>query len=927
MKNPPLNLKTNYSLLKSMIKVDDLVLLAKNEGLTSLAIADENLYGAYEFYKKCTLNNIKPVIGISLNYNGLDLLLFAKNNEGYKNLIKINAYGKLENYTNDIICIFLNKKNNEVASLFEDVYYFKSKSLNEVRTLNESDIKLLPILESIKKGITVELVTKNSSYDYFETNDDEKVKEIIEKCNVTMEKQKDTIPVVFNNSYEELKTKCIEGMKKRFGNSVSVAYKNRLKKELEIISSMGFENYFLIVSDYVAYAKSKNILVGPGRGSAPASLVSYVLYITDVDPIKYDLLFERFLNPSRKNLPDIDIDFEFDKREQVINYCVNKYGKEKVSGIITFGTLSAKQVLRDVCRSFSIEGKTTDYLVKFVDSKKTLFENLKGNEKLKKYLSNDAELTNIYNIAMKLEGLKKHKSIHAAGIVMSDKNLDDIIPIDVYDDINISGFNMNDLEELGLLKMDLLGLKNLSLIKNTLEDINEEVEFSKINLNDNKTFSLFKNAQTNGVFQFETDGMMNFLSRLQPSSFSDLCAAIALFRPGPIKNIDSYIRRKNGLDKVDYFHEDLKGVLEETYGIIIYQEQIMKIANIMAGYDYGNADVLRRAMAKKDMKLLESAKDDFVSSSIRKGYDEKIAIKIYNHILKFADYGFNKAHSVSYSLISYKMAYLKANYPKEFFKNILNYSISSDEKVKVFLYEARNLGVDVLMPSINDSYDKFTIEGDAIRCPITLVKGLSSQFVSKIVNNHPYNSVFDLFIKCDLNKKDLDNISKLAKSGLLDSFVKTRKTLINNIDEILNFVEIYEEGITSEPELTYYEEYTKEELMSMELETYGMYISEHPVSKYKTNKFVDLCDVKRFFDKNIDVLVLVDNVKTITTKNGNEMTFLTGSDESAAIDLVLFPKIHEKFTVSKNDIIKVNAKVEKRFDKYQLILINLDKVK
>ena len=922
---PPINVKTDYSLLNSLIKIDDLIVIAKNNNLKTLFIADDNLYGAYEFYKKCVSNDIKPIIGLCKKINDVELILYAKNNQGYKNLIKIDAYEEYEKYTDNIVCIFKKGYDEKIAKLFEKCYKSDELPLEEVRCLDESNLSLLKVLAAIKDSKVIDEVSLDENLAHFQTNNSKNINELINLCNISFEKEINPIPKVSNNSYELLKQKCIDGMKKRFGDKVSVSYKERLKKELDIIKSMGYEDYFIIVSDYVSYAKSQDILVGPGRGSAAASLVSYVLFITDVDPLKYDLLFERFLNPSRKNLPDIDIDFEFNRRQEVINYCVSKYGKEKVGGIITFSKMSAKQVLRDVSKAYSINNKTTDYLVGLVDSKLSLKENLNNNIKLKDYLKKDKELLDVYKTSLMLEGLKKHKSTHAAGIIISQKNLDEIVPIDVHDDINIAGYTMDYLEDLGLLKMDFLGLKNLTLVKDIINDIEDNVEFSKINLEDAQTYELFKNVKTAGIFQFETDGMQEFLFKLKPSSFSDLCAAIALYRPGPMKNIDKYIKRKQGLEKIHYFHDDLKDILEETYGIIIYQEQIIKIANILAGYDYGRADVLRRAMAKKDMKLLESSKEDFIQRAVKQGYDNNLAVKVYDHILMFADYGFNKAHSVSYALISYKMAYLKANYPKHFFKNILNHTSFTDVKMKEFFYEAKNLDIDILKPCINKSTKQFEIDGYSLRCPISMIRGMSPNFIEKIINNKPYGNLFELFIKCELTKKDLDNISKLCKGGALESLGYNKKTIMSNIDNIFNYVEIYEEGITNEPELTTYEEYSSDELLSMELEIYGFYISDHPALKHKTKYDIDLSNVNKYFDKHVSAVVLVERLKTITTKSGKEMAFATCSDESSSIELVLFPEVYSENQVNKNDIIKVKAHVEKRYDKYQLIVNEINK--
>ena len=410
------------------------------------------------------------------------------------------------------------------------------------------------------------------------------------------------------DSYTYLKKLCIRGLKKRFGNQVQRIYIDRLNHELEVINKMGFCDYFLIVWDYVKYAKDQNILVGPGRGSAAGSLVSYLLNITDVDPVKYNLLFERFLNPERISMPDIDIDFEYNRREEVINYCINKYGIKRVAPIITFGTLGSKQVIRDVARTMDVDLKIVDYISKMLNSKLSLLENYNQNNQLKSYLDNKPLLMKLYKVASKLEGLKRHSSVHAAGIVMSNVDLDEIIPLDKKHEIfYTTGYDMDYLEDIGLLKMDFLGIRNLTLITDVLSDIkkllNVDLKFEQIPLNDPATLAIFTKVNTTGIFQFESEGMKNFLRKLRPTSFEDISAANALFRPGPMQNIDSYIRRKNGKEKIIDIHPDLEDILKPTYGIIVYQEQIMQIASVMAGYSLGEADLLRRAMSKNKKHL------------------------------------------------------------------------------------------------------------------------------------------------------------------------------------------------------------------------------------------------------------------------------------------------------------------------------------
>ena len=596
----PLYIKTDNSLLKSLIKIDDLINFAIKNNIKSLAIADDSMYGCLEFYIKCKNNNIKPIIGLEIN----NIVLYAINYNGYKNLIKLDTINSKEKvdintlikYSDDLICIVpYNNLNN-----FNDYKFYKhlykgytnlseKNSLegkkvyfNEILYLEEKDKDYLKYLYAIKNGSLIDLAKYDNHLLNYKLYLDDCNEEIIDLCNIEIPFNQDLLPVYNcpNNldSFSYLKLLVKNGLKSIFGEKVNKVYLDRLKYELDIINKMGFCNYFLIVWDYVNFAKQNNILVGPGRGSAAGSLVSFCLGITTIDPIKYDLFFERFLNPERISMPDIDIDFEYTKRDEVINYCIKKYGIKKVAPIITFGTLGSKQVIRDVGKILNIDIKVIDKITKSLDSKLNLINNYPN---VKHYLTTD-KLKMLYKIALKLEGLKRHTSVHAAGVVMSKYDLDEIIPLSYHDNLYTTGYSMEFLENLGLLKMDFLALKNLTLINNILEEIN--IKFNDIPLDDKDTYKLFNDVDTIGIFQFESQGMMNLLKKFKINSFDDIVAVIALFRPGPMSNIDSYIKRKNNLEKIDYIDDSLIPILKYTYGIIVYQEQIMQIANVMANY-------------------------------------------------------------------------------------------------------------------------------------------------------------------------------------------------------------------------------------------------------------------------------------------------------------------------------------------------------
>lgn len=964
----PLYIKTNNSLLSSMIKIEELISFALKNGLKALTITDNNMYGVMDFYKQCIKNNIKPIIGLEVNVE-FNIVLYAKDYNGYKNLIKLSTiqsekkltFNELNTYSKDLICIVPYSSISlyeDLKKIYKDIFVgysnanerLKLKDANtvyikEILCINKQDDEYLKYLYGIRDGVTVNQVVTESNNNYLDLAVFEKYPQDIQNniniekmCNVTIEKQENLLPVYDcpNNmdSYTYLKSLCKEGLKKIFGDRVSKVYIDRLKYELEIINQMGFCNYFLVVWDFVKYAKDNHMLVGPGRGSAAGSLVSYVLNITTIDPIKYNLLFERFLNPERISMPDIDIDFQDTKRDEIINYCIKKYGIKRVVPIIAFGTLGSKQAVRDVGRVLDVDLKTIDYVCRLLDSRKSLIDNYNQNKKLQDYINNFEELKLLYKIATKFEGLKRHTTIHAAGIVMSNIDIDEVIPLDKnHDNFYTTAYSMDYLEDLGLLKMDFLAIRNLTIIDNILKDINNGLTFDNIPENDNKTLNLFTTVNTLGIFQFESVGMMNFLRKLKPNTFEDIFAAIALFRPGPMKNIDSYIKRKNGLEKIDYLDKELEDILRPTYGIIVYQEQIMQIANVMASYSLGEADVLRKAMSKKKEDILLKEKSKFISNSIKNGYSEELALKVYSLILRFAEYGFNRSHSVAYANVAYKMAYLKANYPQVFMKNLLTMFMNSEDKIKEYIYECKINNISILKPDINYSGEEYIIENGNIRYPLTGIKNIGISAVRNIVderNKKIFKDIYDFMARCYrfINIKSFEN---LILSGCFESLRYNEKTLIKNIDILINYSELasyLDEEYALKPELTTFEEYSSKEIMQNELEIFGFYLSNHPVTEYKQKhkNIVSINDIPNHFDKIINTIIYVDKIKKIDTKNSNKMCFITGSDEINMLDFVMFPNVYELYSdIKVGDILLVNGRVEKRFDKIQVIINELKK--
>ena len=950
----PLNIKTENTLLTSLIRIDELVDFALSNNIKSLSITDTKMYGVYYFYKKCIENGIKPIIGLDINYDNYRVILYCKNYNGYKCLLKLSSLDKVisSDFINvdDLICIVPYSsldKYDELKNIFSSIFVgYKNKQeeelgyanmvyMNDILCIDKSDLGYLKYLECIKTGKSINEILDSSCYmlsfdevnklypRYISNN-----YKIYDMCDLKMEYSCDLLPkydcLDKMDSLSYLKSLCVDGMKRIFGSSAPKVYVDRLKYELDVINNMGFCNYFLVVSDYVKFAKESGILVGPGRGSAAGSLVSYLLNITTIDPIKYNLLFERFLNPERVTMPDIDIDFEYTRREEVVNYCISKYGSKRVAPIITFGTLGAKQSIRDVGRCLSIPGKTIDRLCSYINSDISLKDNY-SNPNIKKLLSTDKSLVKLYNVASRLEGIKRHTSIHAAGIVMSSVDLDEVIPLDFNHDFYTTGYSMEFLEELGLLKMDFLALKNLTLINDVLKDVG--ISFDSIPMNDIDTIKLFQSGNTSGVFQFESSGMISFLKKFKPSSFEDIIACIALYRPGPMSNIDKFIARKHGREAISYIVPSLEPILKSTYGIIVYQEQIMQIAQVMAGYSFGEADILRRAMSKKKESILIKEREKFIDGCINNGYSLDDSNQVYDLILKFASYGFNRAHSVSYAMVSYRIAYLKVHYPLVFMKELLNSNIGSDSKIREYIYECKERGINVLTPNINISDSKFILSDNGLLFPLTSIKGVGNQYALKIISereNGEFLNIFDFVKRCNVS----GIMEELIFSGCFQSFGYNKKTLIDNLEKIVNYSSLGElfDDDKFLPILDYRDEYDSKYLMEKEYELFGFYLSNHPVTSYKKKyNTINLSNISNYFDKVIDLVVYVDRIKEVDTKKGDKMCFITGSDERTSIDVVMFPKIYNS-NIKIHDILYLNGRVEKRHDSYQFVVNKIKEI-
>lgn len=783
---------------------------------------------------------------------------------------------------------------------------------------------------------------------------------IASQCNLNIPFHQSLLPkyptaagLTSDDMLEEL---CWQGLRERRPNPPNT-YTDRLRYELDVIKRMKFSDYFLIVWDFMKFARSKHILTGPGRGSAAGSMVAYVLQITDVDPIEHSLLFERFLNPERITMPDIDIDFPDHRREEVIAYVAKKYGELHVAQIITFGTMAAKAALRDTGRVFGLNMKEQEALSKMIPNRLgiSLKEAYQESKRLQAFVKESSIHQQLFSIAMKLEGLPRHTSTHAAGVIISDMPLTEMIPIQAgHEGIYLTQFPMDLLEEIGLLKMDFLGLRNLTLLENIVKTIENgtgvKIDLSKIPMNDTATFELFSKGETTGVFQFESDGIRKVLMRLKPSCFEDIVAVNALYRPGPMENITQFIERKHGLAPIDYHHPDLKDILESTYGVIVYQEQIMQIASRLAGFSLGEADLLRRAVSKKKAEILDRERNHFINGAKKKKYSDKIATSIYNVIIRFANYGFNRSHAVSYSIIAYQLAYLKTHYPAYFMAALLTSAIGNHDKIAQYVRETKKQGIAIYPPSINYSAYSFLVYQDGIRYSLGAIKGIGGTVLKEIFaarRNRKFNDLFDFCIRVSgkiVNRKVLE---AFVHSGAFDEFGHDRSTLLASLDVALNHAELvkpdddlldlFGEGEFSlQPKYVEVEPIQLEDKLLFEKNVLGLYLSNHPVSSYQTlfKHFGCMSIEEVISQKEAKVLlgVYISAVKTIRTKKGEVMAFLTVSDEDGDLDVVVFPKGYHDFStkIQPSAIVMIQGYLEEREGKPQVNvhqLYSLDEVK
>ncbi|RJQ32924.1 MAG: DNA polymerase III subunit alpha [Actinobacteria bacterium] len=1044
---------SEYSLLDGASRLSTLIARAKELGMPAVALTDHGvMYGTIKFYEEAIKQGIKPIIGCEVYVaqgsrfdrgagkqdSPNHLTLLAKNNEGYKNLMRLSSAGFLEGFyykpridweilsqhaeglvvlsgclKGYLIELIQQEKEKEAIKLinqyqavFKDDYYIeiqnqllegqvdinkklaklaKAQGVGLVATndthyvLKEDsvnqDVMLCiqtgTILEDVKrlKFGTQEFYLKNCSEmeqvvgEYPEALDNTVA--IAEKCNADLELGKILLPhykVPKNFSLETyLEKLSYDGLKERYPDA-GKEIKDRLKYELDVIKKTGFAGYFLIVWDFVRFAKENKITVGPGRGSAAGSIVSYVLKITNIDPLKNGLLFERFLNPERISMPDIDIDFCYERRNEVIDYVAKKYGSDKVAQIITFGTMAARAATRDAGRVFNIPYGQVDKIAKLIpEMPGTTIEKALATPDLAAQYETDEVTKRIIDTAKSLEGLARQDSIHAAGVVISKDELTNYTPIQRKGDSELTTqYTMEDIQKIGLLKMDFLGLRTLTVVNNAVEIIKNnkgvEIDIDDLPEGDKKTYELLRHGDTIGVFQLESSGMRNLLRELQPTNFEDIVALLALFRPGPLGSgmVKDFVDRKHGLAPSSYLHPILEPIIKETYGIIVYQEQVMQIASTMANFSMSEADILRKAMSKKEPEVLAKIKDKFLKGAKENDIDDKTAGHIFDLVVHFAGYGFNKSHSAAYATISYQTAYLKANYPVEYMAALLTSVGDNKDKVAAFVNECRRLKIKVLPPDVNLSGSGFTAVKDEIRFGLSAVRNVGSNAIETIIKSRQekgqYKDIYDFSEKVDLSVINKRAMESLIKAGAFDSQGHSRKSLLSVYENAVDIgnkrqkdikngqVSFFDLGVETvsaaqNQSLNDEEEMDSRQLLSYEKEMLGLYVSGHPLAGMEgvLNNFSDLAlmYLKEQNDGVVKTVAgIVSRISQINTKKGDLMAFLTLEDLGGSVEVVVFPKIYEdkRAILAEDKLLTIKGRIDKKEDDVKIIAMSIEEI-
>ena len=1030
----PLRTTSQYSLLEGAMQIESIVNKAINHKIPAIGLTDRNnLFGALEFSEKLIEKGIQPIIGCNLSFYNQkmdgSIVCLAKNEEGYKNLIRLSSelflsnddeklkLSKLSDFNEGLILLsggygglinnylkFGLKKDaleltHKLKKIFQDRLYIEIQRMGkddfEIDLLDISNDLNLPIVAS--NSIFFESKDRFTSHDALiaikesttvnNSNRETLTNEFYFKSPEEMINLFEDMPDAINNSLEiahrtafkvsksdprlprfsgldsqgetdELVHQAKEGLKVKIQeNNISneEIYWDRLKTELDIIISMNFPGYFLIVADFIKWSKSKNIPVGPGRGSGAGSLVAWALTITDLDPIKFNLIFERFLNPERISLPDFDIDFCQDRREEVIEYVQDKYGKDSVAQIITFGSLQSRAVLRDVGRVLGLPYGQVDRICKLVPNNPanptTLSEAIDGDIRIREERDNDDDIASMLKIGLELEGLYRNASTHAAGLVIGDEPLQNIVPLyrDPRSEMPVTQFNMKWVEAAGLVKFDFLGLKTLTVIDKAINLIKQkkdiDIDISKIPLDDKATYELLGTGNTIGIFQLESSGMQDVLRNMQPDCFEDIIALVALYRPGPMDNIPKYIACKKGDDKPDYMDDSLEKILKETYGVIIYQEQVMQTAQILSNYSLGEADILRRAMGKKIKSEMDAQKERFISGAIKNGINEKKADYIFEQVAVFAGYGFNKSHAAAYALIAYQTAYLKTHFPEFFITASMSLEKDNTDKLSVFVNDAKKMGIKILPPDINKSKMDFDVEENDIRYGLGAIKNTSQkdmiQINDEVHQNGNFKDLYDFAQRLDTSVLSKKNLEFLAYSGTFDAIENNRNKVYQSINILSSISNAAMEKNSNNQDYLFDDEFenfshiplpevdnwTNSESLEKEFTAIGFYLSGHPLNEYE--QIIKDKKIKYYSDINSSetkykIAGTISYVKERKSQRGRNFAFVGLTDENNQFEITLFSDILFKVRNFLIPGLSIIAEVETQRNDNNLRLLTID---
>ncbi len=1048
-----LHVHSQYSLLDGACTISKLMERCKDLGQNAVAITDHgNMFGVIDFYKAAKANGIKPVLGCEVyvaqrtrfdktnefDRNYYHLVLLAKNNVGYSNLMKMVSsawidgfyvkpridFELIKKHSEGLICLSACLAGEIPQNLLNGNYEeAKRVALEYLEVFGEGNfyleiqnhglreqMQILPQLERLSKETGIPLVATNDAHyltkkdaqlqnvllcvqtaktidepnpmgfeteEFYIKSEEEMLnalssypqaieitQKIADMCNVEIEFGNTKLPhfeVPDNmDHFEYFKMMCEKGIKEKYGENPSDEVWERLDYELNVINRMGYVDYYLIVHDFIRAARERGIPVGPGRGSGAGSIAAYAIGITSLDPIKYKLLFERFLNPERVSMPDFDVDFCYERRQEVIDYVIDKYGADHVAQIVTFGTMAARGAVRNVGRVLNMPYSDVDVVAKLIPRELniTLDKAIEVSAELKSMYDNDPNIKRLLDYSRDIEGMPRNTSTHAAGVVITRDAVSEYVPLAKNGDSVITQFTMTTLEELGLLKMDFLGLRTLTVISDCLKEVNKNgqiLDIDKISLEDKNVCKMLADGFTEGVFQFESAGMKRVLQQLSPEGMEDLIAVISLYRPGPMDSIPRYINNKHNPNKITYKTPELKEILDVTYGCIVYQEQVMQIVQRLAGYSLGRADLVRRAMSKKKVAVMNEERKNFVygkkrddgtvevEGAVARGISPDIANSIFDEMSSFASYAFNKSHAACYALVAYQTAYLKCYYPKEFMAALLTSVLDDTDKTVEYINECIRLGIKILPPDVNESYDKFTVEGDAIRFALTAVKNLGRGVIKSIVEERNNGGKFKSFSdfcqrisESDVNKRTIEG---LIKCGACDSLGNNRRSMMSGFEDIMDTLSgLHKNNIEGQlslfgdvssldaeilPELPKLPEFTQKEILLMEKEAMGLYVSGHPMQEYAEMaarlKTVTVADMRKNAkegllqdNKDITFIGIISAQKLKTTKSNSVMAFLTAEDMTGSIEIIVFPKTLEAYraNIKTDSVVYISGRAD-----------------